>query len=322
MFMGVGNLVFMPLAIAIGRRPIYLLSCATLVVAAIGAAYVKDYNQHLAVRMVLGLAAGQSEALAPMMIQEIHFLHERSTFLMWQSALQTILTAVYVLFASPIAGKIGPGNWYILGGGLAAVVLVASIFFVPESKYERSLVAYGQSLENDADSAEGLSNAPVPMHISERPAFDLSRYQARTIWSDMRLFVNKPDWKEGAYTVLHTFQILLFPNVFWAFVLNGLTLGVNIATGTTYSNIVTTAPYNWPTSSASYVTPGQIVTALVALPLLGNGSDYVMKWRARRNGGVHEPESRLLLLWIPISIGVVASVIFGQAGAHPEKFHW
>ena len=72
MFTGVGDLVFMPLAIAIGRRPIYLLSCATLAVTAFAAAYVRTYEQHLTVRMILGLAAGQSEALAPMMIQEIH----------------------------------------------------------------------------------------------------------------------------------------------------------------------------------------------------------------------------------------------------------
>lgn len=64
------------------------------------------------------------------------------------------------------------------------------------------------------------------------------------------------------------------------------------------------------------------MTALIALPLLGNGSDYILKWRARRNGGVHEPENRLLLLWIPLVIGTIASVIYGQAAQHPEKFHW
>ncbi|KAF7194648.1 putative MFS-type transporter [Pseudocercospora fuligena] len=322
MFMGVGNLVLMPIAMAVGRRPIYLFSCVVLVVAAIGAAYVKDYNQHLGVRMILGFAAGQSEALVPMMIQEVHFLHERSTFLMWQSAIQTITTAVYVLFASPIAGSIGPGNWYILGGGLAAIVLLVSIPFVPESKYDRSLAAYGQATEEEIEQNPDLAASAKPVRMSERPAFDLVRYQPRTIWSDMRLFVNEADWWEGWYTFFHTFQILLFPNVFWAFCLNGLTLGVNIALGTTYSTIVTSAPYNWPASSASYVTPGQIVTALVALPLLGYGSDKAIKWRSRRNGGVHEPENRLILLWIPILIGAIACVIYGQAGAHPEKFHW
>ena len=92
---------------------------------------------------------------------------------------------------------------------------------------------------------------------------------------------------------------------------------MNIAVGTTYGNIVTAAPYNWADSSASYVNAGQIAVAFIALPLLGHGSDFVIKWRARRNGGVHEPENRLLLLWIPILIGIIADVIYGQAGAHP-----
>lgn len=120
----------------------------------------------------------------------------------------------------------------------------------------------------------------------------------------------------------HTFQILLFPNVLWAFLLNGLTIGVNIALGTTYAGIITAPPYNWADRTASYVNTGQIVVALVALPLLGNGSDYVIKWRAKRRGGVHYPENRLLLLWIPVTIGVVAAAIYGQAAAHPEKYHW
>lgn len=69
MFMGVGNLICMPLALAVGRRPIYLLSVVILIVAAIWAAYAKNYGSHLGARMLLGFAAGQSEALVPMMIQ-------------------------------------------------------------------------------------------------------------------------------------------------------------------------------------------------------------------------------------------------------------
>jgi hypothetical protein len=60
----------------------------------------------------------------------------------------------------------------------------------------------------------------------------------------------------------------------------------------------------------------------VALPLLGNGSDYIIKWRAKRNGGVHEPESRLLLLWIPIVVAIISAVLYGLAGSNPEKYHW
>lgn len=69
MFMGVGCLTCTPLALSIGRRPVYLGSLVVLIIGGLLAAQAKDYNWHLGARMVLGLAAGQSEALVPMMIQ-------------------------------------------------------------------------------------------------------------------------------------------------------------------------------------------------------------------------------------------------------------
>jgi predicted MFS family arabinose efflux permease len=79
MFMGVGCLIGMPLALAIGRRPVFLGSLCILVVGALLAAFAKDYNWHLGARMVLGFAAGQSEALVPMMIQARRFTNDRDT---------------------------------------------------------------------------------------------------------------------------------------------------------------------------------------------------------------------------------------------------
>lgn len=115
---------------------------------------------------------------------------------------------------------------------------------------------------------------------------------------------------------------MLFPNVFWAFCLNGLTLGTNIAIGTTYGQILLSPPYSWSNSTVSYINVGQIVVSLICLPVLGNASDWIIKWRARRNGGVHEPEARLFTLIVPVVVGCLSSIIYGQAASHPEKFHW
>lgn len=118
------------------------------------------------------------------------------------------------------------------------------------------------------------------------------------------------------------FQLLLFPNVFWALCLNGLTLGANIAVGTTYGNIVTAAPYNWSQDNASYVNIGQIVVAIIALPMLGHGSDRLVKWRAQRNNGIHEPENRILPLFIPLAVGIFSCVLYGFAAQYPGDYHW
>jgi hypothetical protein len=316
----------MPLAIAVGRRSVMLGSTAILVVAAILCATAKSFEWHLAARMVLGLAAGQSEAVVPMIVQEIHFLHERSKSLMIQQTIQVILTAVWVLFASPIAGAISPQWWYGLGGALAGVQLVFSIFFLPETKYERPLSAFQEtSALPSAEDLEATATGNLkiqPVVCTVRPELDFVNYAPRTWRSDMRLWVGRPDWSKILVVLKQTCVVLLFPNVFWAMCLNGLTLGVNIAIGTTYGGIVTAAPYNWANRSASYVNCGQIVVALIALPLLGFGSDKLIKWRASRDGGIHEPENRIIPLILPIIVGVFTAVLYGQGAAHPEKYHW
>ena len=59
----------MPIAIAVGRRVVLLVSTAILVISAVLCATAKSYEWHLAARMVLGLAAGQSESVVPMIVQ-------------------------------------------------------------------------------------------------------------------------------------------------------------------------------------------------------------------------------------------------------------
>jgi predicted MFS family arabinose efflux permease len=59
----------MPISYAVGRRMVLLVSTLVMVVTAAVCASTMDYNGLMAARMVLGLAAGQSEALVPMMTQ-------------------------------------------------------------------------------------------------------------------------------------------------------------------------------------------------------------------------------------------------------------
>lgn len=59
----------MPLAIAVGRRITLLLFTLVVILGAVLCAVSKTYEWHLAARMILGLSAGQSEALVPMITQ-------------------------------------------------------------------------------------------------------------------------------------------------------------------------------------------------------------------------------------------------------------
>lgn len=69
LFMGIGNLISMLVAMAVGPRPVFLCSALFLVVGSVWCAGSKSLGSHIAGRDILSMAAGQSEALCPLMIQ-------------------------------------------------------------------------------------------------------------------------------------------------------------------------------------------------------------------------------------------------------------
>lgn len=78
---GVGCLVWMPLIIKYGRRPVYLASFTLYTGTAIWAAVADSYANQLAARIVMGFAIGAGECLAPVTIADVSFLHERGALM-------------------------------------------------------------------------------------------------------------------------------------------------------------------------------------------------------------------------------------------------
>lgn len=62
-YMGLGNLIAMPIADAVGRRPVYLASNVILIIGSIWCCYSPSLGSHIGGRDFMALAAGQSEAL-------------------------------------------------------------------------------------------------------------------------------------------------------------------------------------------------------------------------------------------------------------------
>lgn len=122
---------------------------------------------------------------------------------MVQQAIQVMLTTIYVLFASPIAGAITPQGWYGLGAGLAALQLIVAFFLLPETKYDRSLSAYQESVSDDglAEPGDVEANSQKKSTVqvcTVKPPLDYTNYEPRTWKSDMRLWIDNPEWHKAA----------------------------------------------------------------------------------------------------------------------------
>jgi MFS family permease len=111
--MGIGNLLAMPFALTIGRRPVFLLTCLIMIAGGIWCQVSKDLTSHIAGRAVMALAAGQSEALAPLIVQEVYFLHERARQLSWFIFIENTTVAVMFIASTYMTTAWGWRWWYV-----------------------------------------------------------------------------------------------------------------------------------------------------------------------------------------------------------------
>lgn len=78
--MGVANLILIPLAISIGRRPVVILSGVIAIAGALWAGHSGSLGSHIGARAVQAIGAGTVESLIPFVIQDMVFVHQRNTW--------------------------------------------------------------------------------------------------------------------------------------------------------------------------------------------------------------------------------------------------
>jgi hypothetical protein len=191
--------------------------------------------------------------------KEAFFLHERAQILAFQAAFQTTVGCILGVFASNIAASVGWKNWYYVYAGISAAIFILAVFFVPETKYERTLEAYSGlsgaatavktpiTNEKDDEVSENEYNAPQQTQatVGNRPALDLEQYPAHTLWSRLNPMPARIEWSEAALSFKHMLQIGWFPNIVIIVLMNSVFLGINIGMGTTFATPLQAPPYNW-----------------------------------------------------------------------------
>jgi MFS family permease len=77
LLLGTSNILWVPLANTFGRRLIILISLLMLMGFSLWAAEAKSYGSLIAARVFMGLAAAPAEAVAPSVVGEVFFVHQR-----------------------------------------------------------------------------------------------------------------------------------------------------------------------------------------------------------------------------------------------------
>lgn len=148
LFLGLGNLFWIPVSEKIGKRPVLVVSSGIFFVSSIRSAVAKTYASEFAARVFQRFGASCSEALGPAVIADLYFLHERRLWMGFYITLFTIGTSLGGIFAGLIANATTEGRWVwwmnaIITGFLFLTILLFS-----------AKTSYARPLENE--SGEGM----------------------------------------------------------------------------------------------------------------------------------------------------------------------
>lgn len=325
---GVASYFLVPLSIAMGRRPVLLVSALTACLGGLWAGLSADLDSHIVARAVSGLGAGAVDALLPLIVSDLVFIHERN------KAMSTIFAsrAVFITALGAAAPYIAANyDWrwiYFITSGLGLAAWILLIAFLPETRWKRSKAELCEFLlclpkhyrHSDMLFVAGHSLYPLSPDES-RPELDLVNFTPRTMWTNLGVFQFGFQWKDAYISILNTLRTTLFPNVIWCVLLNSIFSIVNASVQQIVPFVLVAQGWKFQYTGISVI-PFVLASVLVyffAGPIADRMANKVTRWKSR-HGGSREPEHHLVNLIIPTVIGILGCFTFGYAGQ--DNLHW
>jgi len=295
---GISNLFLVPMAIAIGRRPVII---ATGVLAIAGAAWAgesQSLDTHIAARCLQAIGAGSVESLIPFIIQDIIHVHERNTWISGAFACQGLII-IAIGFSAPYMILNLSWRWlYHVTAIAAGVFLIGIIIFLPETRWPRTRAEMNGIPRDDA-------------HV---------HYSPRTWRTNLSVWTGSA-WKKGGMALLDTMQTFFYPSILFVTLLNGSVIGAVFAAGFTAAPALLTQPWNWPFDHIGLCLIPVLIAALFVGIITGGVADWFANIVAKKRGA-RIPENQLINLALPWACSMLGALLFGVSAQHKEDYHW
>ncbi|KAI8952107.1 major facilitator superfamily domain-containing protein [Xylaria longipes] len=307
---GTGNFLWVPLTNKFGRRPVYIISYAIYLAAALWLVFEKQFGRFLIGRILLGFGSGAAETLAPITIADVFFLHERGTIM----ALYTSFLSIGVAFGILVDGLIIINNsWrviYEVASVLVAFVFLLAFFTFPETAFIRDdqpAFAIHTSRKEDTDRSDTATqpSAPTP--------------QKRSYLQSLRIFRGTLTEESLIKMFFRPIGLIVLPSVLWAALVQAVTIGFLVAV-TSNVAVAYSDAYDFQAWQVGLAFTSAILGSLFGIFAGGQLGDMVADWFTRRNGGIRAPEMRLPAMSISLIATPLSLILYGVG--IQNKLHW
>jgi MFS family permease len=281
-----------------GKRSLFVISSLFAFVGNIVGSTSTNYSQLLAARIIQGFAVSTYESLLLVVIGDLYFVHERGICFSIVSFLLAAVSNLSSVVCGPITTNLGWKYLFHIFVAMSGFHVLLQIFFVPETTYRRDhRYDIDELITNDFDELAELehgqekANGAQVERVVTGPAIPLKK----TFWQNMKLF-------DGTYSDEGLFQLIISPfaicmnlAVAYIILLQAWFVGLYVGIAFVLAQIFGPPPYLMNPSSIGYLSLGPFVGGLVAMFFFGAISDPIIRFMAKRNNGVYEPEYRLLM---------------------------
>lgn len=323
--MGVGNFLFVPLSMMLGRRAVFLFCNVLMFVAIIWASKSNGFNSHLGARCLQGLTCRISDCLLPIMVLDMTFLHRRGVWMSiyWAG---TAAGSTALLVVVPFVVQAAGSNWrinYWFWSGFSALSLILAIFCLPETFFPRA----PHRIDGQLVITDQYGNVTV-IAAEDAPEFTQGQLspeeeptQSESYLRALRpIKLQQQGFKRFLTTYAEMSLSLLNPSIVWVLILNALLFGGLVAQSLTYTTQLVLPPWNFSSAAVGTAQAGSFFGVLVALGLSGITVDRISGFITKRNGGVREAEHILPNFILPSCLAFAGLVLYGTVAGNPEKY--
>lgn len=349
LFLGLGCLIFQPLALQYGKRPVYLLSTLGVALLNLWQPYITSNGQWIASKILAGFFCSPIESLPEVSISDLFFEHERATYMgiyavaLFGSNYIAPLVAGFIN-ENPQNLEVGGWKWVIYWSVIfCAAGFVFLFFFLEETNYERKLRVKRDDVGNivsvvsnhDTKSPAGISIIQSNnLNDTDDIANDCLQNQAIVIDADENIEYASPKtfWQKLSLTsgvktkflmweyLKGPFLMLQFPVVLWSGFLYGASLFWYTVLNATESLVLSAEPYNFSSAMCGLAYLSPTIFVCIIYFYAGWVTDWLKIRFAKKHNGLSQAEDRLWNLIIYMILGPCALILWG-VGAH-HGIHW
>lgn len=207
--------------------------------------------------------------------------------------------------------------FYWLSTAVIGFLTVLFILSFPETSFKRQEAIEKFGAMDSPLTAETIK--PFTEHAEVVTVSESELPPKKTWLQNLTIFTTVYTNESLLIMIFRTIIALALPAVFWATLINSVTIGMIVVISSNFSTAFSTI-YGFETWKSGLTFIATIIGSLIAILTGGHFSDWVADRLTVRNGGVRKPEMRLPALVISLITGPLSCILYGVGFG--KKLHW